>query len=645
MILKKQISKFLLKLNYSRQQTFCHQLKRVAGEEIIGIDLGTTNSCVAIVQKNGPVVIENSEGKRTTPSIVALEKEGFSLVGQPAKNQSIVNPENTFYATKRLIGKRFDDRDVQKEMKLVNYKIVPSDKGDAWVQTKEGKKYSPSQIAAFVLMKMKDTAEQYVGKELKNAVITVPAYFNDQQRLATKDAGTIAGLQVLRIINEPTAAALSYGANKSQNKIIAVYDLGGGTFDISIVQLDNGVFEVKATNGDTSCGGEDIDGMLQSFLIKQFKESSNIDITSDKMACQRIREAAEKAKIDLSQSDSTEISLPYLFNSSTGPKHFRYQLTRRQFEQLVGSFLDKTIDSCRQCLKDSGLTINQIDEVLLVGGSSRIPYVQKLVQDFFQKQPNKSVNPDEAVALGAAIQGSVLSGNMKDLILLDVTPLSLGKSIIGDMMSVIIPRNTPVPCSKTKTYTTTKDNQTKIDIIIYQGEREVASKNKELGRFMLDQIPMARKGVPKIDVTFSLDSNGILNVLAKEIGTGKTKKITIQHQGGLSSAEIEQMIKDAENHKRYDEKRKKLTKLRHESEDLVQQISKELETHKNSLDKVVYAEISQEVSKLRELISKKLAFEDIKLIEPQLKITKEAGFKIGESIYAKHQRKQQSKED
>ncbi|EGR32660.1 hypothetical protein IMG5_075250 [Ichthyophthirius multifiliis] len=601
--------------------------------EIIGIDLGTTNSCIAIQLSNNQVqVIENSEGFRTTPSIVAFQKDGSHLIGMPAKRQQIVNPESTFFAIKRLMGKKFDDIDVQKDLESFPYKIIKSKNGDAWVQTKENKQYSPQQISAYILMKMKDTAENYLKTSIKNAIITVPAYYNDLQRQATKDAGEIAGLNVQRIINEPTAAALAYGANQSinQKKVVAVYDFGGGTFDISILQINESVFEVKATNGDTNCGGEDIDSLLQNLLLQKFKQEHGIDLKSNKMATQRIRESAEKAKIELSQKSQSEINLPYIYNQV----HFSCIIKRNEFEKLIEDLVKKTMNCVQKCIKDSGFQIQNIDEVLLVGGSSRIPIVQKKITEFFQKNPNKSINPDEAVAIGAALQAGVLKGNVQDIILIDVTPLSLGKSIQGDIMSVIIPRNTTVPVSKSKIYTTVKDGQTQIDVIIYQGEREIASKNKEIGRFILDGIPMAPKGLPKIKVTFQIDQNGILHVKALELGTGKKQEIKIQNQGKLSKAEIDKMMQDAEKHKEQDILKQKISSLINKSEGLNYQIDKDLKIHQDRLQSTDINLILQQIDKLKDLISQ-VQYTDAYLLQlqEQYKITKDSGFLIGKTIY------------
>ena len=533
------------------QSSFVRPLNRTFAQ-IIGIDLGTTNSCVALMEGTIPKVIENSEGMRTTPSIVAFTEDGQRLVGIPAKRQAVTNPENTVYATKRLIGRKFDDPNTQKDMKTLAYQVVKAPNGDAWVESR-GKKYSPSQIGAFVLMKMKETAESYLGDNQRQAVITVPAYFNDSQRTSTKDAGKIANLEVRRIINEPTAAALAFGLNKSDGQLVAVFDLGGGTFDISILELASGVFEVKSTNGDTSLGGEDVDARLTKFLIDEFKQQTGMDIMGDKMAIQRVREAAEKAKIELSSTTQTDVNLPYLSADSSGPKHLTTKITRAKLEAIVSDLLDKTLIPCQECLKDAGLTKDKIDEVLLVGGMTRMPRVQEQVEKFFGKPPNKGVNPDEAVAVGAAIQGAVLTGGVKDVVLLDVTPLSLGIETLGGITTKLIERNTTIPTKKTQTFSTAADNQTQVTIKVLQGERQMASDNKILGNFDLVGIPMAPRGVPQIEVSFDIDANGIMNVSAKDKQTGKNQHVTIRSSGGLSDAEIDRMVKDAEAAREDDE--------------------------------------------------------------------------------------------
>ncbi|HXX04179.1 MAG TPA: molecular chaperone DnaK, partial [Xanthobacteraceae bacterium] len=523
--------------------------------KVIGIDLGTTNSCVAVMEGKTPKVIENAEGMRTTPSIVAFTDEGERLVGQPAKRQAVTNPERTIFAVKRLIGRRYDDPMVEKDKKLVPYKIVRASNGDAWVEI-EGKTYSPSQISAFILQKMKETAEAYLGTKVEQAVITVPAYFNDAQRQATKDAGKIAGLEVLRIINEPTAAALAYGLDKQKSGTIAVYDLGGGTFDISILEIGDGVFEVKSTNGDTFLGGEDFDMRLVNYLADEFQKEQGIDLRRDKLALQRLKEAAEKAKIELSSTTQTEINLPFITADASGPKHLTMKLTRAKFEALVDDLVQKTIDPCKQALKDAGLSAAEINEVVLVGGMTRMPKVQEVVKQLFGKEPHKGVNPDEVVAVGAAIQAGVLQGDVKDVLLLDVTPLSLGIETLGGVFTRLIDRNTTIPTKKSQVFSTAEDGQTAVTIRVFQGEREMAADNKLLGQFDLIGIPPAPRGVPQIEVTFDIDANGIVNVSAKDKGTGKEQQIRIQASGGLSEGDIQKMVKDAEAHAEEDKKRK-----------------------------------------------------------------------------------------
>lgn len=571
---------------------------------VVGIDLGTTNSCVAVMEGKQAKVLENSEGARTTPSVVAFSTDGERLVGMPAKRQAVTNPQNTFYATKRLIGRRFDEPEVQKEMKQVSYKIVKASNGDAWVEA-HGKVYSPSQVGAFVLIKMKETAESYLGTSVKNAVITVPAYFNDSQRQATKDAGQISGLNVLRVINEPTAAALAYGMDKTEDKIIAVYDLGGGTFDISILEIQKGVFEVKSTNGDTFLGGEDFDNSLLRYLIQEFKKESGLDVTKDPMAMQRLKEAAEKAKIELSSSLQTDINLPYLTMDKSGPKHLNMKLSRAKFESLVEDLIRKTVAPCQKALQDAEVKKTDIGEVILVGGMTRMPKVQQTVQDLFGKVPNKSVNPDEAVAVGAAIQGGVLAGDVTDVLLLDVTPLSLGIETLGGVMTKLIQRNTTIPTKKSQVFSTAADGQTQVEIKVYQGERDMAQDNKLLGQFQLVGIPPAPRGVPQVEVTFDIDANGIVNVSARDKGTGREQQIVIQSSGGLSKDEIENMIKKAEKYAAEDAKRKEKVEAVNQAEGIIHDIESRIDEYKDQVPADEREKIKAGTTKVREMIANK----------------------------------------
>lgn len=602
---------------------FC---SRPAANEVIGIDLGTTNSCVAVMEGKNPRVIENSEGSRTTPSVVAFNNKGELLVGTPAKRQAVTNPTNTLFGTKRLIGRRFDDQQTQKEMKMVPYKIVKAPNGDAWVEA-NGQRYSPSQIGAFVLTKMKETAEAFLGKTVSKAVITVPAYFNDAQRQATKDAGRIAGLDVQRIINEPTAAALSYGMNNKEG-LVAVFDLGGGTFDVSILEISNGVFEVKATNGDTFLGGEDFDNALLEFLVSEFKKAEGVDLSKDRLALQRLREAAEKAKIELSSTSQTDISLPFITADSTGPKHLNIVLTRSKFETLVNHLIEKTKQPCKNCLKDAGLSAKEVNEVLLVGGMTRVPKVQEVVTEIFGKNPSKGVNPDEAVAMGAAIQGGILRGDVKELLLLDVTPLSLGIETLGGIFTRLINRNTTIPTKKSQVFSTAADNQTQVGIKVLQGEREMASDNKLLGEFDLVGIPPAPRGMPQIEVTFDIDANGIVTVSAKDKATSKEQQITIRSSGGLSEDEIEKMVKDSELHAEKDKLRKELIDLRNSADTTIYSIEKSVAEYKEKVPAEVVSQIESAVSDLRAAMQN----ENIDDIKAKLEAANRAVSKIGEHM-------------
>ncbi|GAA0446653.1 MULTISPECIES: molecular chaperone DnaK [Sphingomonas] len=605
--------------------------------KVIGIDLGTTNSCVAVMEGGSPKVIENAEGARTTPSIVAFAKDGERLIGQPAKRQAVTNPDNTIFAVKRLIGRRFDDPVTKKDTELVPYSIARGPNGDAWVKA-GGEEYSPSQISAFTLQKMKETAESYLGETVTQAVITVPAYFNDAQRQATKDAGKIAGLEVLRIINEPTAAALAYGLDKDNNKTIAVYDLGGGTFDISILEIGDGVFEVKATNGDTFLGGEDFDSKVVQFLADEFKKAEGIDLTKDKLALQRLKEAAEKAKIELSSAQSTEVNLPFITADQNGPKHLVKTINRADLERLVDDLIQRTLEPCRKAMADAGVKASAIDEVVMVGGMTRMPKVRQVVKDFFGKEPHTGVNPDEVVAIGAAIQAGVLQGDVKDVLLLDVTPLSLGIETLGGIMTKMIDRNTTIPTKKSQVYSTADDNQQAVTIRVFQGEREMAADNKMLGQFDLVGIPPAPRGVPQIEVTFDIDANGIVNVSAKDKGTGKEQQIRIQASGGLSDNDIDQMVRDAEQFAEEDKKRRAAAEAKNNAESLIHTTERQLADNGDKVDASLKSEIEGKIAETKAAVESG----DADQMTTKAQELAQVAMKLGQAIYEKQQQAEAS---
>ncbi len=605
--------------------------------KVIGIDLGTTNSCVAVMEAGKPKVIENAEGARTTPSIVAFGKDGERLIGQPAKRQAVTNGDNTIFAVKRLIGRRFDDPITRKDTELVPYTIVKGSNGDAWVKA-GGEDYSPSQISAFILQKMKETAESYLGETVSQAVITVPAYFNDAQRQATKDAGKIAGLEVLRIINEPTAAALAYGLEKTDGKTIAVYDLGGGTFDISVLEIGDGVFEVKATNGDTFLGGEDFDSKLVQYFADEFKKAEGIDLTKDKLALQRLKEAAEKAKIELSSAQTTEVNLPFITADANGPKHLVKTLSRAELERLVDDLISRTLEPCRKALADAGVKANAIDEVVLVGGMTRMPKVRQVVKEFFGKEPHTGVNPDEVVAIGAAIQAGVLQGDVKDVLLLDVTPLSLGIETLGGVFTRMIDRNTTIPTKKSQVYSTADDNQQAVTIRVFQGEREMAADNKMLGQFDLVGIPPAPRGVPQIEVTFDIDANGIVNVSAKDKGTGKEQQIRIQASGGLSDSDIDQMVRDAEQFAEEDKKRRASAEAKNNAESLIHTTERQLAENGDKVDDALKGEIQAAIDETKAAVEGG----DADAMNEKSAALAQVAMKLGQAIYEKQQQAEAS---